>query len=166
MPLGRNINHPKKLTPHRINRLVATLIDRTGIPRDHLQPLHGLRKFFNTAAKNAGIDHMFKEMYMGHTVNLERMYYDTDNPESLQKMVREYVKAVDALTINDEYRLKKQVVQLEAELKSAAPRDMVFDLAKENRDLKEQMKLVQEGQEEIRDLLKDPAKLLEILRGE
>jgi hypothetical protein len=70
------------------------------------------------------------------------------------------------VTINDEYRLKKQVVELKGELQRAAPKDMVYDLAKENRDLKEQMTAMQEGQNEIRDLLKDPAKLLEILKGE
>jgi hypothetical protein len=43
---------------------------------------------------------------------------------------------------------------------------VVYDLAKENKDLKEQMTAMQEGQNEIRDLLKDPAKLLEILKGE
>ena len=116
VPLGRNVNHPKKISAHRINRIVATLMDRAGVPRDELQPLHSLRKFFNTVCKNAGVDYMFKESFMGHTINLDRIYYDPENPESLQKMVTEYRKAVDSLTINDENRLKRANVKLMAEV--------------------------------------------------
>lgn len=115
VPLGRNVNHPKKIGSHRINRIVSTLMDRAGVPRDELQPLHGLRKFFNTACKNAGVDYMFKEGFMGHTINLDRIYYDPENPESLQKMTTEYLKAADALTMDETNRLKVKNEKLESE---------------------------------------------------
>ena len=116
VPLGRNVNHAKKISSHRINRIVATLMDRAGVPRDELQPLHGLRKFFNTACKNAGVDYMFKETFMGHSINLDRIYYDPESPESLQKMVLEYTKAIDALTFSEENRLKRQNVILKEQV--------------------------------------------------
>jgi hypothetical protein len=54
---------------------------------------------------------------MGHSVKLDDVYYDKDNELSKQKLVIEYMKAVDALTINEEYRLKKKIVEYEDKLK-------------------------------------------------
>jgi hypothetical protein len=44
---------------------------------------------------------------MGHSVKLDDVYYDKDSEISRQEIIVEYMKAVDALTINEEYRLKK-----------------------------------------------------------
>jgi hypothetical protein len=38
---------------------------------------------------------------MGHSVKLDDIYYDKDNEKSQQKILLEYMKAIDALTIND-----------------------------------------------------------------
>jgi transcriptional regulator of heat shock response len=54
---------------------------------------------------------------MGHNVKLDDVYYDKDNEKSQQKILLEYMKAIDALTINDEYRLKKKIVEYEEKLK-------------------------------------------------
>lgn len=54
---------------------------------------------------------------MGHSVKLDNVYYDKNNEKSQQKILLEYMKAVDALTINDEYRLKKKIVEYEEKLK-------------------------------------------------
>jgi len=54
---------------------------------------------------------------MGHSVKLDNVYYDKDNEKSQQKILLEYMKAIDALTINDEYRLKKKIVEYEEKLK-------------------------------------------------
>lgn len=113
VPLGKNVKNPKKLSGHRINRIVQTLLDRAGLPREELQPLHGLRKFFNTVAKNSGIDYMYKEGFMGHSINLDRIYYDPEIPQSLEKMVTEYSKAIDSLTIDDANRLRRKVEVLQ-----------------------------------------------------
>ncbi|MGA9152104.1 MAG: hypothetical protein WBZ36_16125, partial [Candidatus Nitrosopolaris sp.] len=59
----------------------------------------------------------FKELMMGHSVKLDDVYYDKDNEISQQKILLEYMKAIDALTINDEYRLKKKIVEYEEKLK-------------------------------------------------
>jgi len=53
---------------------------------------------------------------MGHSVKLDNIYYDKDNEKSQQKIMLEYMKAIDALTINDEFRLKK-IVEYEEKLK-------------------------------------------------
>ena len=53
---------------------------------------------------------------MGHSIKLEA-YYDKDSETSRQKIIVEYMKAVDALTINEEYRLKKRIIEYEDKLK-------------------------------------------------
>jgi hypothetical protein len=54
---------------------------------------------------------------MGHSVKLDNVYYDKENEKSQQKILLEYMKAIDALTIHDEYRLRKQIVEYEEKLK-------------------------------------------------
>ena len=54
---------------------------------------------------------------MGHSVKLDNIYYDKENEKSQQKILLEYMKAIDALTINDEYRLRKQLVEYEEKMK-------------------------------------------------
>jgi transcriptional regulator of heat shock response len=66
---------------------------------------------------NSDVAYTFKELLMGHSVKLDNVYYDRDNEKSQQKILLEYMKAIDALTINDEYRLKKKIVEYEEKLK-------------------------------------------------
>ena len=54
---------------------------------------------------------------MGHSVNLNRVYYDRNSDVSRKKILLEYLKAVDALTINESYRLKKKIVEYEEKIK-------------------------------------------------
>ncbi|MGB6594952.1 MAG: hypothetical protein WBE68_25910 [Candidatus Nitrosopolaris sp.] len=93
------------------------LLRKAGLPLEDLQPDHSLRKFFNTALMNSDVAYSFKELLMGHSVKLDNVYYDKDNEKSQQKILLEYMKAIDTLTINDEYRLKKKIVEYEEKLK-------------------------------------------------
>jgi integrase len=100
-----------------INKQMRFLIRKAGLPFEDLQPDHGLRKFFNTALMNSDVAYTFKELLMGHSVKLDNVYYDKDSEKSQQKILLEYMKAIDALTIHDEYRLKKKIVEYEEKLK-------------------------------------------------
>jgi hypothetical protein len=93
------------------------LIRKAGLPFEELQPDHSLRKFFNTALMNSDVAYTFKELMMGHSVKLDNVFYDKGGEKSQQKILLEYMKAIDALTINDEYRLKKKIVEYEEKLK-------------------------------------------------
>jgi hypothetical protein len=95
------------------------LLRKAGLPYEQLQPDHSFRKFFNTCLMNSNVAYSFKEILMGHSVKLDDVYYDKDNETSRQKIIVEYMKAVDALTINEEYRLKKKIVEYEDKLKDA-----------------------------------------------
>jgi hypothetical protein len=110
-------NKPIPPSDKSINKQMRFLLRKAGLPFEDLQPDHSLRKFFNTALMNSDVAYTFKELLMGHSVKLDNVYYDKDNEKSQQKILLEYMKAIDALTINDEYRLKKKIVEYEEKLK-------------------------------------------------
>jgi integrase len=138
-----NTSMPRALSRSRLWEIMSLLISKANLKqeeeRKNIQPDHSFRKFMNTAIANAKANPLFKEIMMGHSVKLDNVYYDRDNPESVTTLLEEYLKAVDLLTFNDEYRLKKEIKELKQELSKAAPSDMIYDLAKENKDLRQQM---------------------------
>ncbi|MGD9534837.1 MAG: hypothetical protein AB7V56_13850 [Candidatus Nitrosocosmicus sp.] len=73
--------------------------------RNELHPCHSLRIFAVTQMQRAKVDKTIREMLVGHTTGLDKVYYKPQNEEILQ----EYLKAIDLLTISNENRLKKQV---------------------------------------------------------
>jgi integrase len=116
---SKKTNRPNPLTEHTINKQMKFLLKKAGLPFEQLQPDHSFRKFFNTCLMNSNVAYSFKELLMGHSVKLDDVYYDKDSETSRQKIIVEYMKAVDALTINEEYRLKKKIMEYEDKLKDA-----------------------------------------------
>jgi hypothetical protein len=51
---------------------------------------------------------------MGHSVQLDEVYYDKGSEKSKAKLLEEYSRAIDYLTINEENRLRKKVEVLKA----------------------------------------------------
>jgi hypothetical protein len=114
---SKKTNKPTPPSNKSINKQMRFLVRKAGLPLEDLQPDHSLRKFFNTPLMNSDVAYTFKELLMGHSVKLDNVYYDKDSEKSQQKILLEYMKAIDALTINDEYRLKKKIVEYEEKLK-------------------------------------------------
>jgi len=110
-------NMPTPPSVYSINKQMRFLVKKAALPSEELQPDHSLRKFFNTALMNSDVAYAFKELLMGHSVKLDDAYYDKNNEKSQQKILLEYMKAIDALTINEEYRLRKQIVEYEEKMK-------------------------------------------------
>ena len=79
---------------------------------------HGFRKFFNTICIESDMNIVSKELLMGHkqSLGLEKSYYRPTN----DKLLNEYLKVVDDLTINDENRLSKQVQELKEKNQDSA----------------------------------------------
>jgi hypothetical protein len=69
---------------------------------------HGFRKFVNTMMINCRIDSSIRNKLLGHSIGLDKSYWKPQVNDLLQ----EYLKVVDALTINEEHRLRRQVQQL------------------------------------------------------
>jgi integrase len=115
---SKRVNRPMGLTAAAFNVQIRLLIRKVGLPFEELQPDHALRKFFDTTLINSNVDSKFKEMLMGHSIKLDDVYYDKKNEVSSNKLRLEYMKAADALTINDEFRLRKQIAEAEDKLKN------------------------------------------------
>ena len=76
---------------------------------------HGFRKFVNTTMINCRIDSSIRNKLLGHSIALDKSYW---RPQ-VNDLLQEYLKCVDALTINEEYKLKKKIVEYEDKLKDA-----------------------------------------------
>ena len=76
---------------------------------------HGMRKFFTVECTKAGVYHEIVEKMLGHKLPGVRGHYLLFDPPALLEgtnNMKGYVVAVNELTINDEYRLSKQVDEL------------------------------------------------------
>jgi len=163
-------NEPRPLQEEAIHAQVTRVIKLAGIDAENLAPDHSFRYFFNTAMMNSDVNQQFKELMMGHSINLDDYYFKADTRESRRKILTEYVKAVDALTINEEYRLKMELESLKGELEKAAPKDLVADLIIQNKTLAERQanmeKKAERSEEKMKlyeALLSDPKKLKKFL---
>ena len=83
---------------------------RPGTIKKDVMRVHSLRKFANTQMIQSDMKGAAKEMLLGHSTGLDDKYYRPTSGELLQ----EYLKAIDALTINEENRLRKKVEVLKA----------------------------------------------------
>lgn len=73
---------------------------------------YGLRKFYVSQMIKSKVDYNTREYLVGHKVSrgLDVNYDRTSEEDRLE----EYAKAIDLLTIAPEYRLKKQIKELES----------------------------------------------------
>jgi integrase len=82
--------------------------------RHEVMECHAMRKYFDSAATTAGLNPLYVEMLMGHKIGLKGAYFRptvTDLLEGNDKMLG-YTSIINALTINDENRLRLQVEKL------------------------------------------------------
>jgi len=77
--------------------------------RNDLHPCHSFRVFAITQMQRAKIDKTVREMLVGHSIGLDKFYFKPQEEEIFQ----EYLKAIDALSIINENRLKKQIKEFE-----------------------------------------------------
>ena len=73
--------------------------------RKNVKLTAGFRKYFNTQLVYADVNSKVKEMLMGHSLGLDDNYFKPGE----NKILQEYLKAVDYLTINEENRLRKEL---------------------------------------------------------
>jgi len=113
----------KPLALRAAERLISRTIEKSGIRTvERITELHGVkgkirknvrltagfRKFFDTQLIYAQVEPRTKELFLGHSIGLDDHYF---KPEE-NYVLHEYLKAVDNLTINEENRLRKEVVKL------------------------------------------------------
>lgn len=125
------INNPRHLTPRGIRFMINEVLikyttlrkklpfDRENKRKEGRNPTmltHGFRKYFTLECTKAGVYPDFIELMLGHKLPGMRSHYMKPDINTLlegTKEVKGYVAAIDALTINDENRLSRQVQELQ-----------------------------------------------------
>jgi hypothetical protein len=84
--------------------------------RTELMACHALRKRLDTEATKAGMNPLYVEIIEGHASGLKHKYFrpsESDLLEGNDKMLG-YIYVIDALTINEENRLRRenQILQI------------------------------------------------------
>jgi integrase len=113
-------NKSKGISISTIGNLLDVILLKAGIRsidhtsqfnRKEVARAHGFRRFFTTQLINSKVNSEIREMLLGHKIGLASCYYRPTQED----MLKEYEKAIDALTINEENRLKRKVKTLEIE---------------------------------------------------
>jgi hypothetical protein len=152
---------------------VTEISDRYNTKHFTKKTAHGWRKFFNTTLKSiktkdgqSAISYINKERCLGHALVGQMALEDSyDRTDIVKELLQDYLKAVEALTITDEARLALQVTKLQEDVKTYKTLDAeVAQKDREIRDMQAQMKAMEEAQDEIKELLKHPEKILELLK--
>jgi integrase len=106
---------PKKLQSIAIKRLIERALWEQGIRkplqrgknRHEWKAAHGFRKYFKTRTEQV-MKSINVEITMGHNIGVSASYYKPSEKEVLA----DYLNASDLLTINEENRLKKKVLDI------------------------------------------------------
>lgn len=120
-------SYPHPITKSNISYLLQQVLERAGIititPRQEGRNLtldrkqtprsHGFRKMVNTIMIKAHVEPVVRKVLLNHSIGLDANYYRP----SEEDLLNEYLKCVDLLTVNNEFRLQKQVNTLELENK-------------------------------------------------
>lgn len=130
--------HPWKhaMSDTHIKMLVFRLLIQAGLrentgdmQRKENMMTHALRKFFKVTCRRSGVDPLILELFMGHKsggggISKLAMIYEGSKVDEME-LLGQYLKAADNLTINDEYRLEKEVLELKDKLKDAPKLEII-----------------------------------------
>jgi integrase/recombinase XerD len=114
---GKKLNQP--IGTAAIYDIVARMVKKAGIGRNKkgrrydIAVDHGFRKFFATCLKsNPALSHSVTERLLGHQEYLESSYF---LPE-IEKLFKEYQKAIPDLTVDDIEAKNEEIRQLQAQV--------------------------------------------------
>jgi integrase len=112
-----SVKNPKQTSAINISTIIRNVLIKVGLRsinqpktlRNEKSTIHAFRKFATTQFVNSNLNPEIREMLLGHSIGLTGVYYKP----SEQVMLNEYVKSVDNLTIDPNFRLKRQIRVLE-----------------------------------------------------
>jgi integrase len=144
-------NNPQPLSLSSISWILNQLLYSTGVrtkapgaskskskrERKDTMQAHGLRKYFDTTCTLNGMDGLYVEKLMGHGIGIKAHYFKPTPQELLEGNDHKlgYTSVIDALTINEENRLRRQVEQLTID------KNEIYQFKKELDDLKDMLNL-------------------------
>lgn len=103
------INIPHFLTDDAVMKSIDGVLKQSGIKTSEVMRSHSFRKGFKSICEQSGMKSINVETLMGHDIGVSGHYYRPAESDILE----DYMKAVDALTISEENRLKKQIKHME-----------------------------------------------------
>lgn len=115
-------NNIKPVTIVSVRTNLHRLLVRMGLRElDHVSPFsrkdvkmsHGFRKFFVTQLVNSGIHEIIIKKLSGHKLDRDMTYVYSKQTE--EELLSSYESAIDALTINPENKLRREVKMLKIE---------------------------------------------------
>lgn len=86
------------------------MFEKGGVKSSKIRRSHSLRKAFKSICEQSGMKSINVELLMGHDIGVSGHYYRPAESDILEDFMSH---AADALTISDEYRLKKRNQELE-----------------------------------------------------
>jgi len=143
--------NPKQLMPRGLKSLIQDIYFKQGIrprlvkgqKRHEFKGLHGFRKYYKTVCeqvmKPANI-----ELLIGHSIGISSNYYKPTESQLLE----DYLNAVGSLTINEENRLSKNIIDLEEKNK-----DNEYLINRKLREKDEEINKIKEDAKSKDDLL-------------
>ena len=118
--LLRNTGLRQQVSIATESEIIPTTITGRARPhkRSHIMMTHGFRKFFETNAFKAGMDHMYIRRLMGQKSGLEDAYLKLSEEELLEGDSKHvgYIGIIDQLTIDPKNRLELENKQLKQEV--------------------------------------------------
>jgi integrase len=91
-----------------------------GFHRTSVMTVHGFRKYFATTLETEGVNPVYVELLLGHDLGLKGVYSKPTPKQLLEgngNIVLGYSAGMDALTINEDNRLRKKVQDLDQKTK-------------------------------------------------
>lgn len=112
-----SVQNPKPTNAINISTVIRNVLVKAGLrtlgqPRStrNEQPIiHAFRKFTTTQFVHSSLNPEIREMLLGHSIGLTGVYYRPSDND----LLKEYVKAMDLLTIDPTFRLKNKIIVLE-----------------------------------------------------
>ncbi|MDN5847251.1 MAG: hypothetical protein L0H53_13370 [Candidatus Nitrosocosmicus sp.] len=105
--------YPKQLKVMGLKTMMCRALYRNNIrpileqgqKRHEFKTMHGFRKFFKTTCEVAGMKPANIELLLGHDIGISSSYYKpTEN-----QLLEDYLKVTDQLTLDERFRLRKEV---------------------------------------------------------
>jgi len=105
------IAHCRGITVDAIKSIMEDITERSNTRSKNVPLCHGFRYFFTKQAVNSKVQYEARMKMEGHSLGITDSYWKT--PDREPEIFKEYQKAVNNLTINEENRLKLKVQSLE-----------------------------------------------------
>lgn len=141
--------NPKKLKSSAVTRILERAAWEQGVrkplpngcKRHEWKVAHGFRKYYKSCTEFVGMKSLNIELLMGHDIGVSKSYYKPTE----QELVKDYLNAVDQLTINDDsQKVQKKIVELQ---KRSSDSEYILKAKLQEKD--EQLTRIRERQDNL-----------------